>query len=365
MEVKDIVFMNKGDGENSYVKSAGLTLKVIAKTQPMVQKAVQSLFKGTHSAPLQVVNVADLGCALGPQPLESMSIVIESIVEKCGELGCEMPEIQFHFNDLAGNDFNTLFKGLSVVQEKYKNVSWFAMGAPGSFHGRLFPRNSMHLVHSCYSVHWLSKAPKITSEEGLPLNKGKIYMSKTSPPAVKEAYLSQFEEDFSSVLRFRSPELAPDGRMVLILNGRQSADPTEKDICYLWDLLAEALSYLVSEGLIDEEKLDSFNVPYYNPSREEVERVIDKEGSFTTEFSDTVVLEIGGKNAWSDPGLRIKGYRCFSEPVLSHQFGEEVMDKLFDKAEEILAEDYKQGKEATKNISIAVVLKKKTNQTWT
>ncbi|KAK6227853.1 hypothetical protein SCA6_000193 [Theobroma cacao] len=274
MKVKDIVFMNKGDGENSYVKSAGLTLKVIAKTQPIVQKAVQSLFTGTHSTPLQVVNVADLGCALGPQPLESMSIVIESIVEKCGELGCEMPEIQFHLNDLAGNDFNTLFKGLSVVQEKYKNVSWPAF--PSKLHA------------SCAFL-----LQRTLALQGLPLNKGKIYMSKTSPPAVREGYLSQFEEDFSSVLRFRSPELAPDGRMVLILNGRQSADPTEKDICYLWDLLAEALSYLVSEGLIDEEKLDSFNVPYYNPSQEEVERVIDKEGSFTTEFSDTVLLEIG------------------------------------------------------------------------
>ncbi|XP_007009070.2 PREDICTED: probable caffeine synthase 2 [Theobroma cacao] len=359
--VKDVLCMNNGVGENSYVKAEALTIKVMAITKPIVPKAVQSLFTETdHSIPLQVVNVADLGCAVGPQPLEFMSTVIESILKKCGEMGREMPEIQFFLNDLVGNDFNTLFKGLSVVQEKYKKVSWFAMGAPGSFHGRLFPRNSMHLVYSCYSVHWLSEAPKITNEAGLPLNKGKIYMSKTSPPAVTKAYLSQFQEDFSSLLKFRSQELAPNGRVVLIFNGRQTADPTNKDTCYTWDLLAEALSYLVSQGLVDEGKLDSFNVPYYNPSQEEIKHLVDKEGSLTIEFIDTIELEIGGPNGyWSSPESRIRGHRCFTEPLLSHQFGERLMDKLYDRATQILVEDYKHGKEATKNIGIAVVLKKK------
>ncbi|XVF24053.1 hypothetical protein REPUB_Repub13aG0093500 [Reevesia pubescens] len=359
MEVKEILFMNKGEGENSYVKTAGLTLKVAAMTQPILQKAAQSVVAENSSTQHEVFNVADLGCALGPQALEFMSTMIDCIVQKCNGLKSQVPEIQFYLNDLPGNDFNTLFKELSDLQDKFKNISWFAIGVPGSFHGRLFPRNSINLVHSCFSVHWLSKAPKITNEGGLPLNKGKIYISKTSPLGVRKAYLSQFEEDFVSLLKFRSQELAPNGRMVLIFNGRQFADPTNKDSCYTWDLLAESLSYLVSEGLIDEEKLDSFNVPYYNPSEEEVQYVVDKEGSMETEFIDTIAVEIGGKNLWSSPELRIKGYRCFSESILAYQFGEEVMDKLFNKAEQILIEDYKKGNEATKNVSIVVVLKKK------
>ncbi|WRX12267.1 hypothetical protein QQP08_004754, partial [Theobroma cacao] len=32
-------------------------------------------------------------------------------------------------------------------------------------------------------------------------------------------------------------ELAPSGRMVLMFNGRQTADPANKDSCYKWDLL--------------------------------------------------------------------------------------------------------------------------------
>ncbi|XP_022764489.1 caffeine synthase 1-like isoform X2 [Durio zibethinus] len=248
MEVKEILFMNKGDGENSYVKSSGYMQKVAAATQPMVSGAVQSFFRENCSnPPLEVLNVADLGCSSGPNTFTVMSTVIESTVKSCSELGREIPEIQFYLNDLVGNDFNTLFKGLTVIEEIFKNVPWFAMGAPGSFHGRLFPRNSMHLVHSLYGVHWLSKVPKLTNEGGLPLNKGKIYISKTSPPGVREAYLSQFQEDFLLFLKCRSPEMVPDGRMVLIFHGRKSADPTLRESCYTWEILAETISYLVSQ----------------------------------------------------------------------------------------------------------------------
>ena len=91
------------------------------------------------------------------------------------------------------------------------------------------------------------KAPNLTSEEGLPLNKGKIYISKTSPPAVRKAYLAQFQEDFLLFLKCRSPELVHNGRMVLIIHGRESEDPTRKDSCYVWEILADAISYLVSQ----------------------------------------------------------------------------------------------------------------------
>ncbi|XVF83908.1 hypothetical protein PTKIN_Ptkin16aG0531900 [Pterospermum kingtungense] len=360
MEVKELLFMNKGDGENSYVKNSRYAQKVGAVTQPIVHRAAQSLFLEKNSSPYQVLNVAELGCSSGPITFTVMSTVIESTVKKCSELGCEIPEIQFYLNDLVGNDFNTLFKGLSVVEEKFKDVPWFAMGAPGSFHGRLFPRNSIHLVHSSYAIHWLSKVPKLTDEEGLPLNKGKIYISKTSPPRVIKAYLSQFQEDFIWFLKCRALELVPDGRMVLVIHGRKFEDPTIRESCYNWEILAEAISYLVSQGLISGEKLDSFNVPYYISSQKEVEELVDKEGSFTIEFMNTIVVELEG--TWARPEYRATNLRAFTEPMISSQFGEEVMDKLYDKVRDILVEDSKQGDLLTRTgVSIVIELKKKSN----
>ena len=106
--------------------------KVAAVTQPIVYRAAQSVL-ADESCSQQVLNVADLGCSSGPNTFTVMSTVIESMVEKCSELKCQVPEIQFYLNDPMGNDFNTLFKGLSGVQEKYKNVTCFAMGAPVPF----------------------------------------------------------------------------------------------------------------------------------------------------------------------------------------------------------------------------------------
>ncbi|XVF83907.1 hypothetical protein PTKIN_Ptkin16aG0531800 [Pterospermum kingtungense] len=358
MEVKGMLFMTKGDGENSYVQSSGYTQQVAAVTQPIVHKAVQSMLReNCSSTPLEVINVADLGCSSGPNTFTVMSTVIEGTVKSCSELGCEIPEVQFYLNDLVGNDFNTLFKGLIVVEQKFKNVPWFAMGAPGSFHGRLFPRNSIHLLHSSFAVHWLSKVPTMTNEEGLPLNKGKIYISKTSPPGVRNAYLSQFQEDFLLFLKCRALEMVPNGRMVLIIHGRKFADPTIRESCYTWEILADALSYLASQGLINEEKLDFFNVPYYIASQEEVQELVDKEGSFTTEFLDTIVVELGG--TWSRPETRIRNIRAFTEPMISSHFGEEVMDKLYGKVRDILVEDSRHGNQPTSGVTLVLELKKK------
>ena len=40
-------------------------------------------------------------------------------------------------------------------------------------------------------------------------------------------------------------------------------------------------SLIIFQGLIEAEKLDTFNLPYYTPTTEEVKKVIEIEGSFT------------------------------------------------------------------------------------
>ncbi|KAK0591680.1 hypothetical protein LWI29_006283 [Acer saccharum] len=356
MEVKEVLFMSTGEGENSYLQNSGLMQKVAVKSKPILERAVESLFTENSSLPFQVLNAADLGCSSGPNSFSVMSTVIQSVENKCRELKYKtIPEFQFYLNDLPGNDFNTLFKGLtSFVSEKHKNVSCFVMGAPGSFHGRLFPRNTMHLVHSSYGAHWLSKVPI-----DLPINKGKIYISKTSPPAVREAYLAQFQQDFSLFLRSRAQEMVPDvGRVVLILHGRLSADPTSKDSHTPWEHFSDAISHLVSKGLIDEERLDSFDVPYYTPSQEEVKEMIDKEGSFAVDLMETFAIDVGDKDIWSDATSCANNIRSFTEPMISHHFGVEILDELYDKITDLIVQDFAKT-EPDKIINIVVVLRRK------
>lgn len=82
---------------------------------------------------------------------------------------------------------------------------------------------------------------------GHPLNKGNIYMAKSSPPVVFKAYLEQFQRDFSLFLKLRSEEMTCGGRMVLTLMGRKGEEPSSRDCCCLWELLAQALWEMVSQ----------------------------------------------------------------------------------------------------------------------
>ncbi|KAB2634623.1 salicylate carboxymethyltransferase-like [Pyrus ussuriensis x Pyrus communis] len=70
-------------------------------------------------------------------------------------------------------------------------------------------------------------------------------------------------------------------------------------------------------GLIAEEKLDTFNMPYYAPTTKEVEDVIEAEGSFTLQSREVF------RNEW-DSYLHIREasmddlFRKFEEDVLDH-----------------------------------------------
>ncbi|KAK4859633.1 hypothetical protein QYF36_008990 [Acer negundo] len=345
--------MNKGEGESSYLQNSGISPFLSEKSKRALERAVESILE-ENSVPLQVLSVADLGCATSLSTFSVMATAIDT-TKKMQVVA--PPEFQFLLNDLPGNDFDTLTRGLSrfLNGEKCKGVSCFAMVSPGSFYGRLFPRNTLHLFYSCYSVCFLSKVPRLRDEAGLALNKGKIYISKKSPGAVREAYLCQYQQDLSLFLKSRSEEMvANGGRVVLILPGRESADPTSEDVCYHWEILAEAIASIVD----DADKLDSFDVPYYVPSIEEIKQVVDKEGSFELEMIEISATDGGGLENISVKELT-NSIRCFTESMISHHFGMNIVDKLYDKVTHLLIRDLATQAVPTKLISFIVVLKRK------
>jgi jasmonate O-methyltransferase len=106
---------------------------------------------------------------------------------------------------------------------------------------------------------------------------------------VLDAYRAQFHADFLAFLSCRAAETRARGLLLLTFVARRDARPTAHD-CYLWDLLADALMDMAAAGLVDEEKVHSFNAPYYAPCPDDLARVIAKEGSFalrTMQLFDT------------------------------------------------------------------------------
>uniref|UniRef100_A0A6N2LA11 Salicylate carboxymethyltransferase n=1 Tax=Salix viminalis TaxID=40686 RepID=A0A6N2LA11_SALVM len=180
--------------------------------------------------------------------------------------------------------------------------------------------------------------------EGLEDNKGSICMVGTSPPSVVRAYYRQFQMDFSLFLKCRSEELVAGGRMVLNIYSRKSEDPSSKECSYIWDLLSVALNEMVVEGIIEEEKSDSFNIPLYTPSPLEVESIVEKEGSFTIDLLDVSQFnwnayddEVHQSEAFKDGGYNVaKSLRAVAEPMLVSHFGEAIIDEVFSRLGEIV-----------------------------
>ncbi|MED6183478.1 hypothetical protein PIB30_038157 [Stylosanthes scabra] len=301
MDTEKVLHMNHGMGDNSYANNS-------------------------------IIQVADLGCSSGPNALQMVSNVIDIVDNTSRNMNLKPPVFQFFLNDLFKNDFNSIFtllpQFLKTLEEKkgHNFGPCFINAIPGTFYKKLFPDNFLHLVHSSFSLHWLSQAPKEF------VNKENIYLTRTSPPAMHKAYLEQFRKDFKQFLKLRSQELVSKGGMVLTLIGRQKT----RHMRTAWRLFGRTLNDMVLENLIEEIKLESFNLPLYDPTVEEAREVIEEEGSFSLQRLESVIVgydEGLDEDNKVDINMRAeiitKQQRAALEPLFKAQFGEPVMDELF------------------------------------
>ncbi|WZZ92269.1 hypothetical protein YC2023_120848 [Brassica napus] len=84
---------------------------------------------------------------------------------------------------------------------------------------------------------------------------------------------------FMTFLRMRSDEMVSSGRMVLKLLGRNTInDPFVQGLLSLFDIVS------------------SFKMPFYDPTEEEVKKVIRNEGSFMINDLETHAFDFGHSN---------------------------------------------------------------------
>ncbi|KAJ8442558.1 hypothetical protein Cgig2_026500 [Carnegiea gigantea] len=340
MDMIQVFHMNKGEGETSYAKNSTVQAKA----------AIEDYLTKFGYFP-ETMAIAELGCSSGPNALMAVSEILDAVAEKCLEFGRrKSPELMVFLNDLPGNDFNEVFASLASFHAKLKDEKGadfgpcFIAGLPGSFHGRIIVRVPTGLDGK---------------EHGEMVNKGKIYLSKTSPKSVISAYMLQFRKDFMSFLKCRSEEVIPGGRMVLAFTGRSSTDPVCEIACAFSDLIASTLMTMVSEGILDEERVDSFNVPYYAPCLEELKQMIGEEASFSLDRFEAFEVEWDGgekmESLEETRGERIaKMHRAVLEPMFDHHFGRAVVYELFIRYARII--DHFLSKQALKSIYLIISL---------
>ncbi|AQK58151.1 Salicylate/benzoate carboxyl methyltransferase [Zea mays] len=337
MNVERDLHMTRGDGEHSYASNSRLQEKSILKTRPVLHKAVVAAAHAClslSSGPGGAMVVADLGCSSGPNTLLVVSEVIKAVADCCRHeqqlaAGGQPQHVQFFLNDLPGNDFNLVFQSLELIRklaakdglEEPLLPPYYVAGLPGSFYTRLFPDRTVHLFHSSYCLMWRSKVPDELAA-GAVLNEGHMYIWETTPPAVVALYRTQFQEDLSLFLRLRHRELVTGGHMVLTLVGRKSKD-----------------------GRVEKEKLDSFNLPFYAPSLDEVRDVIARSQAFdVTHFQlfdsnwdphdddddDDAEMKMEEEDAVQSGVNVAMSIRAAIGPLIARHFGEHILDDLFE-----------------------------------
>ncbi|KAL8151414.1 hypothetical protein V2J09_021222 [Rumex salicifolius] len=316
--------------------------------------------------------VADLGCSSGPNTFLAVGELIRAVHRfQSGPVNITM---EVFLNDLPGNDFNSVFKALPSFKEQLRkelgeSIGYcFFHGVPGSFYDRLFHPNSLHFVPTSVS-RWIYdtkiKSPlqwslrRIFVPKGVGRsNKSNIYLSSESPTSVVEAYYKQFRNDFSSFLSYRSQELVKGGCMVFTLLGK-SNDPSVKGSGFIWEPLSFVLHQMVNEGLINEENLDTFNIPLYTPSPKEIEKEVKKEGSFEVNCLQMTELDWEAANIAVDGKLSnsglLKCMRSVAEPMLSHHFGQPLMDQVFDRYGVALADCMAKERIFFTNITVSLI----------
>ncbi|KAF8689732.1 hypothetical protein HU200_041683 [Digitaria exilis] len=313
----------------------------------MVENAIKEVY--TSLLPKTVI-IADLGCAAGSHSSHFISTVISTIVELCKSSGDDCVELQFFLNDLPSNDFNELFRSR----------------LPESYYNRLFPREGVHLFHSSYCLHWRSQEPEgHESWRKDYLNEDNIYITKTTTSFVVKQYQKLFRNDFSLFLKLRHEELVHGGQMEMLFLGRNNEDVYNGHLNQHFALVARSLQSLVLKGIVEKEKLESFNLPVYGPSVGEVKELVMQSHLFNMDlieqfesnwdpFDDSEGDDVED-SARSSMNIAKLARSLMKSLIIGH-FGETVLDAWFAEFRCLVAKHLE--KEKIKSTIIAMSLKK-------
>ncbi|KAJ9564511.1 hypothetical protein OSB04_000477 [Centaurea solstitialis] len=334
MDVKKVFHMNGGLGENSYAQNSSLQKKASDMVKHITLKSLEETYVSMKPKSL---GIADLGCSCGQNTLSTVREMVEVVDETtCKFSNIPPPEYRLYLNDLPTNDFNAIFKILPDFHTELSNErrlrahkfdsSVFIAGYPGTFYGRLFPDQCLHFIYSSYSLHWLSRVPRDS-------------MTSKASQLIEVAYTSLDQALNKSLKHIR----AIPRRFFFI-------SPIEVEG------IANRRSDGANFGEVTQEKVDEYDTHFYAPSKNELEEEVKKEMSFGIDRFEMFEIERNSKACMSHGTAVARTVRAIQESMISHHFGEEILDNLFENYgrlidEEMLIEDIRP-------VSFIIVLRK-------
>eukprot|EP00243_Klebsormidium_subtile_P004669 TRINITY_DN18817_c0_g1_i1.p1 TRINITY_DN18817_c0_g1~~TRINITY_DN18817_c0_g1_i1.p1 ORF type:complete len:382 (+),score=62.15 TRINITY_DN18817_c0_g1_i1:545-1690(+) len=279
--------MAGGDGQYSYDQNSSYQRQLFETARPLLTAALNR-----YQIPNQsMLHVADLGCSTGKNSISQTGVLL-SCLRAAGKLSTDT-EIMVSFSDLPDNDFNLLLKRASEARQRDQASAFFAAAVPGSFYEALFPKSWLHMVTCNTALHWMSRVP-LESERPY-WNPGTIWYSRTQHQHVKDAYQKQGLKDLSDFLGHRGRELVPGGFLWMYIpgpGGREELPRAGYEGNTWIDIIDDAWRDLVREGVLEQESLDTFNMPVYYPSVKEIAALVESAGCYTIDTLQYVESEL-------------------------------------------------------------------------
>ncbi|CAN6843279.1 unnamed protein product [Brassica oleracea] len=206
-----------------------------------------------------------------------------STAKETGQNPAENIEFQVLFNDFTTNDFNTLFQSLPAGRRYY------SAGVPGSFFESVLPKESFHIGVINYAFHFTSKIPKGITDRDSPSWNRDMHCTGFNK-AVKKAYLDHYSADTKILLDARADELVPGGLMLLfgscLRDGVKMSETSKGIVLYA---VGASLNDLAQQGVIEQDKVDSFSTPLYFAEENELKQIIEENGRFTIEAFEDII----------------------------------------------------------------------------
>ncbi|OMP06216.1 SAM dependent carboxyl methyltransferase [Corchorus olitorius] len=121
------------------------------------------------------------------------------------------------------------------------------------------------------------------------------------------------------------------------------------------------------QGLVEESDVDSFNMPYYTPCQEEILEIVEKEGSFDIDKLEIFQVDWDPEDDFSDTNFVFNKYksgqnvakciRAVTESLLASHFGKNIIEDLFSRYAENVADHLSVEKTKFVNVVISLIRK--------
>ncbi|KAH6949220.1 S-adenosyl-L-methionine-dependent methyltransferase [Fusarium avenaceum] len=236
-------------GKGVYSSHSALQHEAMLKALPLFQRAAKAMAKNDFPR----VAIVEYGSAHGNNSLEPMEAILESIPFRAVEL---------LFGDRPENDFATLSETITTWEENLEKKrfpqSLFLGMIPRSFYQAVIPPQSAHLGFSLAALHHLDHVPDPGTQQ---LDENKLLQQ-------------QAHSDLSNFLQLRSQEIVSGGSLVLSFVSQSSAG--YENYHGPVDACRNAMIQMVQQGKIPVSVAESFRVPTYNRTLDDVKKVLNE-----------------------------------------------------------------------------------------